>query len=54
MVSTEIYTHVHGQIIVAKETKTHNGEMKASSIKGAGKIGKLHTKNETGLLFVII
>ena len=29
---------------LTKEPKTHNGEKKASSINGAGKIGKPHEK----------
>ena len=36
---------------MTKEPKTHNGENKASSINGAGKIGKPHAKNETRLHF---
>ena len=33
-----------GKYFWTKESKTHNGEKKASSINDAGKIGKSHAK----------
>ena len=38
--SPEIKSHVSGQIVFDNGAKTHNGEKKAPSVNGAGKIGK--------------
>ena len=42
--SPEIKSHVSGQIVFDNGAKTHNGEKKAPSVNGAGKIGKPHKK----------
>ena len=41
-----------GKMFLTNEPKTHNEGKKASSINGAGKIGKPLQKNETRLQFV--
>ena len=42
--NTDIKPYIYGQILFDNGAETHNGDKKAFSINGAGRIGKPHEK----------